>query len=306
MNRDQFYAKVSALDADQLRKVLWTLYWRGTAQGRERIEGALNPTAEPSRKARDLPDPELLLGDVTQFVSLARDGAYMYGDRRVSRTERTKWRVTFRNLATQAQSALHAEDTAPAEEAMEQLIDLACEMRNVQYFHSEDPVEAAKFVVSHAASALWQTVLDRHGFTAFAERATPQLIRWESGYGWTEGDGKVAERETTLAAVLAPLLASREMWRGFAAAYLSALDAVARDEAAAAGKGSRRGRSSSSGGRSGADYRRSDRARTLSAWHAMLAEHLAGPDDAGLLTGWLATPPWPTGTPRSGGRRSAR
>jgi hypothetical protein len=59
MNRDQFYAKVSALDADQLRKVLWTLYWRGTAQGRERIEGALNPTAEPSRKARDLPDPEL-------------------------------------------------------------------------------------------------------------------------------------------------------------------------------------------------------------------------------------------------------
>ena len=58
-------------------------------------------------------------------------------------------------------------------------------MRNVQYFHSEDPVEAAKFVVSHAASALWQTVLDRHGFTAFAERATPQLIRWESGYGWT-------------------------------------------------------------------------------------------------------------------------
>jgi hypothetical protein len=139
-----------------------------------------------------------MLGDVTQFVSLARDGAYMYGDRRVSRTERTKWRVTFRNLAIQAHSALHAEDTAPAEQAMEQLIDLACEVRNVQYFHSEDPVEAAKFVVSHAA--------------------------------------------------------------------------------AAAGKGSRRGRSSSLGGRSEADHRRSDRARTLSAWHAMLAEHLAGPD----------------------------
>ena len=50
----------------------------------------------------------------------------------------------------------------------------------------------------------------------------------------------MAERETTLAAVLAPLLASREMWRGFAAAYLSALNAVARDEAAAAGEGSRR------------------------------------------------------------------
>src|SRR5947209_13987842 len=36
MNREEFYAKVSALGAEQLRKVLWTLYWRGTAQVRER------------------------------------------------------------------------------------------------------------------------------------------------------------------------------------------------------------------------------------------------------------------------------
>ncbi len=180
-------------------------------------------------------------------------------------------------------SALHAEDTEPAEQAIEQLIDLACEMRNVQYFHSEDPVEAARFVVSHAASAPWQTVLDRHGFAAFAGRAAPQLIRWESRYGWTEGDGKVAERETTLAEVLTPLLTTPDMWRGFAAAYLSALDAVARDEAAAAGKGSRRGILLSSGGWSNADYRRRDRARTLAAWHTMLAGHLTGTDDARLL-----------------------
>ena len=35
-------------------------------------------------------------------------------------------------------------------------------------------------MVSHAVSALWQTVLDQHGFAAFAafaERAAPQLIR---------------------------------------------------------------------------------------------------------------------------------
>jgi hypothetical protein len=38
-------------------------------------------------------------------------------------------------------------------------------------------VQAARFVVSHAVSALWQTVLDQHGFAAFAERAAPQLIR---------------------------------------------------------------------------------------------------------------------------------
>ena len=46
-----------------------------------------------------------MLDDVTEFVSLAQDGAYPYGDRRVSRTERSKWRLTFHSLAKQAQSA---------------------------------------------------------------------------------------------------------------------------------------------------------------------------------------------------------
>jgi len=281
MNREEFYAKVSPLDAEQLRKALWTLYWRGTAQVRERIEDALRPPDTPKRTAQDLlPDPDQVLDDVTEFVSLARDGAYMYGDRRVSRTERSKWRLTFRSLAAQAQSALHASDTGSGEQAIEQLIDLACEIRGVDYFHSEDPLEAARFVVSHAVSALWQTMLDQHGFAAFSERAAAQLIRWESGYGWTRrGDGKVVESETLLAQVLEPLLTTPDMWRGFAVSYLSALDAVARKEAAGEGKASRRG----SWGLSDADYTRKSRAGTLAAWHARLAAHLAGTDDAGLL-----------------------
>jgi hypothetical protein len=72
-----------------------------------------------------VPDPDQVLDEVTEFVSLARDGAYVYGDRRVSRTGRSKWRLTFRSQATQAQSALHAADTGPAEQAMELLIDLS-------------------------------------------------------------------------------------------------------------------------------------------------------------------------------------
>lgn len=282
MNREQFYARMTGLDAEQLRKVLWTVYWRGTAQARERIEDALSPPSERKHKEQDLPDPDLLLGEVTEFVSLARDGAYMYGDRRVSRTERSKWRVTFRSLATQAQSALHAEHTGPAEQAMEQLIDLACDMHRYQYFHSEDPVEAARFVVSHAVSALWQTVLDTRGFAGFAERAACQLIRWESPYGWTEGGGKVAQHETTLTEVLVPLLTSPQMWRDFTIAYLSALDAVANSEEDARGLSSRRRIMFSSGG-GDVDYRRRDRARQLAAWHNWLIEHLAGTDDAALL-----------------------
>jgi len=69
-------------------------------------------------------------------------------------------------------------------------------------------------------------MLDQHGFAAFAERAAPQLIRWESEYGWTRGVARWRD-ETLLAEVLEPLLTTPDMWRGFAVAYLSALDAVA-------------------------------------------------------------------------------
>jgi hypothetical protein len=38
MNRDEFYAKLAGLDEERLQKALWTPYWRGSAQMRERIE----------------------------------------------------------------------------------------------------------------------------------------------------------------------------------------------------------------------------------------------------------------------------
>ena len=114
--------------------------------------------------------------EVRDFVKLAESGAYIAGDRRMSRTERTKWRVTFRLLATEAQSALHATDSGPAEEAMELMIDLVCHADGC--FRWDDPLEAAKFVLSKAVSALWDTVLDVRGAAEFTARAVPQLMRW--------------------------------------------------------------------------------------------------------------------------------
>jgi hypothetical protein len=283
MNRDEFFAKLSPLDADQLRKILWTLYWRGSGPLRERIEDELEPAEKDSRKrAADKPaDPEDVLSDVIEFVELARSGAYMAGDRRVSRTERSKWRVTFRRLATDAQSALHARDTGPAEAAMEQLIDLACELRSYEYFRSEDPVEAARFVVSHAVSALWQTVLDQHGSSQFAERAASQLIQWESRYGWTRGYGKVVEKETSLAAVLEAILTSPQMWAGFADAYLGALDAAARTDPA---------KPKRSYGVDEIAYRRKERTADLAEWHEMLLDRLAGPETTDRLDRLISHP----------------
>ena len=276
MNRDEFFAKLAPLDAEQRGKVLWNLYWRGTAAVRERIEGELDPPERERRKkeAAAPPDPEVVLTEVKDFVELAESGAYIAGDRRVSRSERTKWRVTFRRLATEAQSALHAEDSGPAEEAMELMIDLACHADGC--FRSEDPLEAAKFVVPHAVSALWVTVLDNHGIDEFAPRAVPQLMRWEREYGWAHGTGaaKVYEAERPLAEVLAPMLTTPEMWNAFADAYLAALDQLpTADQPPAVRKNTRAWR----------DWEyvslqrvreKEWRASRLARWNSLLIEHL--------------------------------
>ncbi len=156
MNREEFFAKLAPLDEDKLRKVLWNLCWRGPAAVRERIEGELDPAVHDRRKraAAQPADPDLVLYEVREFAELARAGAYIAGDRQVSPKERTRWRMTFRRLAAEAQSALRAQDAGPAEEALALIIDLACEMKDRQYFRSEDPVEAARFVVSDAAALL--------------------------------------------------------------------------------------------------------------------------------------------------------
>jgi len=271
MSREEFFAKLAPLDAEQRGRILWNLYWRGTAAARERIEGELDPPERERRKqdAATPPDPALVLAEVSQFVELARSGAYIAGDRRVSRTERTKWRVTFRQLATDAQLALHAEDTAPGERAMELMIDLARHAEGS--FRSEDPLEAARFVLSHAVSALWETVLAEHGFARFAARAAPQLIRWESAYGWSNGTGagKVAEREIALADVLAPMLATPDMWTEFADAYLAELDRIAAAERPLTGRRAGRAMSSSS-----PEWKRSERTRNLARWNEVLSGHI--------------------------------
>ena len=62
MNRDEFYTAMAPNDDAHLRKVLWTLYWRGNAQLRERIEDELRPPEQPKVKPRKgPPDPATVL-----------------------------------------------------------------------------------------------------------------------------------------------------------------------------------------------------------------------------------------------------
>src|SRR5437867_3701615 len=155
MDRTQFFGRLAGLDEERLRKALWNVYWRGSAVMRQRIEAELDPRPDlPKRQAQEQVVPGLVRGEVRDFVTLARSGAYLGGDRRVSPRERTRWRFTFQRLLGDARRALQtcadrpAEDFGDATTAMEQLIDLACQMKDHEYFRSEDPVAAARFVVS--------------------------------------------------------------------------------------------------------------------------------------------------------------
>lgn len=264
LSRDDFYAVLGQLDEADLKKALWTLYWRGSADFRDRIMAAIDPAvaaAQASKKATPV-DAVRLESEVKEFAALAREGAYLGRDRRVSPKERTRWRFIFRSHATAATQALSGHDVIPAASAMATLIDLAGEMRSRDYFRSEDPIEAARFVVSEAAAVMWSAIRREQGHDAFCEHAAPQFLRWESCWGWTRrGEGWVAEQETSLTQVIAGMLPIPDAWGQFAEAYLRALDA----EAGQARPSSRR--------TEGMSLRA--RRENLAEWHAMLQDKLA-------------------------------
>ena len=267
LDRAQFFERLAPVDDERLRKILWNLYWRGSAAMRQRIEDELDPE-QPGRRRRaevEAVDPKVALDQVTEFVGLARAGAYLAGDRRVSPRERTRWRFTFRRLVRDAELSLG--DEASDGHALEMLLDLAQETRSYDYFRSEDPIEAARIVVSDEVASLWARLRARLDFATFAGLAAPQLVRWESRYGWTRtGSGPTSEKEASLATVLAPMLPVRDMWLTFADRFLEALDAVAQRAAK-----SRRNTWSHESGRS-------TRASDLCEWNLMLLDRLFGGD----------------------------
>lgn len=275
LSREDFSRKLAPLDEDALRKALWTLYWRGSAQMRERILDTLDPVrAKVRRAAANAPaDGALTLARIKTFAALARAGAYLAGDRRVSPSQRTKWRTEFKGLATDAVSALRGEESEKASRALAILIDLACEVGSYDYFRSEDAVAAARFVVSDAAEAIWTVARAQHGITGMADLVAPQLIRWERRHGWTRfGEGWVAEHERSLAEVLAPMLTNTDAWGAFAAAHVRALDGLTT---------TRRHRY---------DDPVRDRASNLAQWNAMLLDRLVDTEYEPLLDALVKHP----------------
>jgi len=269
--RDEFFAKIDDMDTADLKRTLWTLYYRGAGPVRQRIEELVEPKlkVERQRAEQKAPAASDVLTEVRDFASLARAGSYLAGDRRVSPKERSRWRFTFRRLVKEAQSALSGTDVKVAGEALSIMVDLACEAGGTDYFRSDDPVEAAGFVVSDALTMYWSKVRQEFGMDSMLKLAVGHLLRWESPYGWTRrGFGRVAEKETSLANALAGFLTIPDHWETAASYYLDELDQLADAPP-------RRRQHFSVG------Y--TDRGQALADWHRLLLEQLTGSQNEELL-----------------------
>lgn len=141
LNREDFYSKLDSHDEAALKKILWTLYWRGAQPVRERIEGLIDPQVlgERASEAKQLPTAKTVLSEVRQFVALARNGSYLAGDRRVSPKERSRWRFTFRRLAEESVDALRGDDVVSAGAAVAGM-DCRCG-RVPRHAREKSPVE---------------------------------------------------------------------------------------------------------------------------------------------------------------------
>lgn len=285
LSRKELDQLLAPLDAEGLRRMLRELYARGSADLRRRIEAVAVPRSERPPKAGTPPvDGVAHARTVQEFVALARSGAYMGGDRRVSRNERSRWRVPFRALLDDSGSLLSQGDVGNGGDAVTALLDLALDCRDFYYFRSQDVVSALRLVVSDVVDLLWRTSRETLGFPALVARSPRDLLRWESAHGWTRmGYGTVAPKERPLAQVLAALLPSHDAWVSMAGAWLDIF---------AAAHGRRPAVERSSGRRPEPTYVPSTPA-TWAVWHELLYSRLRGTDEAPLLERLAAVPERP-------------
>ncbi len=231
LSKEEFGQLLAGRDGEELKKVLWELYCRGSAELRRKIEIVAVPREKRPAKAGPPPvDGADHLASVRELVRLARAGAYMGGSRDVSRGERAGWKASFRERLDDSGRLLTQGDVEHGAEAMDALLCLALDCRDTYSFRTEDPIGALRIVVSDLVDLLWRSTLTVSGFPALVARAPRDLMRWESLYGWTRwGNGRIAQKERTLADVLAALLPGHDAWVAMADGWLGVFAGVERE-----------------------------------------------------------------------------
>ncbi len=280
MDKTAFLKALDGRSPEDLRTMLWTAYWRGTAAMRERIEELLAPQEAAAKRAVEARvDPTFCLDEVVTFCARARNGDYMRGARDLGRKEVTGWRFTLRRLFDESCRLLEQNDFQEGSEALETLLDFTCELKGRCYFRSEDQVEAAKVVVSDRVEALWLAQIRQEGFAFFIRKAPAQLLRWEEPFGWTTfGGGQTAEKERKLADLLPRLLPGADGFLVFCRAYLETLEGL--QPRRTDPKERKRTWNDPL-----ADFTRDSekRADRLEDWHALMLDRLKGTEDEPIL-----------------------
>ncbi len=285
LSKDEFGQLLAGRESEELKKMLWELYCRGSADLRRRIEVVAVPRERRLAKAGPPPvDGADHLTSVREFVRLARAGSYMGGDRHVSRSERAGWKASFRELLDDSGRLLTQGDVGNGAEAMDALLCLALDCRDTYYFRTEDPIGALRIVVSDLVDLLWRSTLAVSGFPALVARVPRDLIRWESPYGWTRwGQGRIAQKERQLADVLAALLSGHDAWVWVADGWVDAFAGLCR------ARSDRDRVTGQSSGRSSCTYV-PPTSSTFARWHELLYQRLRGSEAEDRLVRLAVTP----------------
>ena len=279
MDKTAFLKKLEGRSVDELRTLLWTAYWRGTAVTRERIEESLNPQEVIKQREVDAwVDPKECLREVTSFCARARAGDYMRGARDLGRKEVSGWRLTFRRLFDDSARLLQQPDTANEFRPLVHLLDFTHDLKDWNYFRTQDPVEAAKIVFSDRVETLWRSRIDHAGFGVFLKEAPAQLLAWESPGGWTRYDGSATEKQRPLTAVILRLLPGHDSVLAFVRNYLIALEAMGPRAATP-----QESKVRSSNPRYEWENACRHRSERLEHWHKALLERFVGSEDEPLI-----------------------
>ena len=203
----------------------------------------------------------------------------MYGDRRVHRTERSKWRLTFRRLVADALSALQADNPGSAQQAIAEMVDLACEMKGYDYFHSDDPVEPRSSCLGPPARSRCSVMT--------ASRCSPGARRSSSSAGRRTAAGRDGatvgcRKRKQPCACRSPSYSPRRTCGGRSSSSTwtrwTRPDGPTRSDPAPYGSFDE------------TRFRRHERAKDLAAWHGMLLDRFAGTPEDELLDRLAASP----------------
>jgi hypothetical protein len=189
MDRDEFFKRLSRLDEERLEKTLWSLYRRGNAEVRQRIESQLErgPAAPPfgdelhvAKRGERL---ELRrVSGATPPLAGATPTLHLGTARRELPRQRRRWRLTVSRLGQDTEVALQDDGREDRADEPVLLLELARDSREYELL-ADGSVDAPSVVVSDELSLLWSRPGIGLHWAKLGRQAMPPPVRREPSDG---------------------------------------------------------------------------------------------------------------------------